>query len=135
MQSYKSGRASGSSRAALPAENQTSQHAGSIGADRLSESRAGGAHFFPSSLSMMATRIMAAWRDLPPHTAAPPDGGHSVTMGHHIGQARCVRGGGILLFFRCQGRCVRCAFAVTSVNKPPSYQSISNHCADKHCTN
>ena len=52
----------------------------------------------------MATRIMAAWRDLPPHTAAPPDGGHSVTMAHHVGQARCVRGGDILLFFRGQGR-------------------------------
>jgi hypothetical protein len=47
---------------------------------------------------------MAAWRDLPRHTAAPPDGGHSVTMAHHVGQARCVRGGGILLFFRGQGR-------------------------------
>jgi hypothetical protein len=51
----------------------------------VSENRADGAHFFPSALSM-ATRIMAAWRDLPPHTAAPPDGGHSVTMGHHVGQ-------------------------------------------------
>eukprot|EP01047_Picozoa_sp_COSAG01_P124106 COSAG01_NODE_53078_length_341_cov_5.805785_1_plen_45_part_01 len=45
----------------------------------------------------MATRTMAAWRDLPPHMAGPPDGGHSVTMAHHVGQARCVRGGGILL--------------------------------------
>jgi hypothetical protein len=51
----------------------------------------------------LATRTMAACRELPPHMAAPPDGGHAVTMAHHVGHARCVRGGGILLFFHGQG--------------------------------
>ena len=46
---------------------------------------------------------MAACRDIPPHMAAPPDGGHAVTMAHHVGHARCVGGGGILLFFHGQG--------------------------------
>jgi hypothetical protein len=68
-----------------PAENQCRSELTSC---LKTENRAGEAHFFPSALSM-ATRIMAAWRDLPPHMAAPPDGGHSVTMGHHVGrQAR-----------------------------------------------
>jgi hypothetical protein len=74
----------------------------------------------------MATQTMAAWRDLPPHTAAPPDGGHSVTMAHHVGQARCVRGGGILLFFRGQGR--RVISSLTHVDGPCALRFLLGGC-------
>jgi hypothetical protein len=73
-----------------------------IGAPYNLKKGAGGAPFFPPGLSL-ATRTMAACRDIPPHMAAPPDGGHAVTMAHHVCHARCVRGGGILLFFHGQG--------------------------------
>eukprot|EP01047_Picozoa_sp_COSAG01_P068575 COSAG01_NODE_9941_length_2295_cov_69.980874_5_plen_58_part_01 len=47
----------------------------------LSKKRGWRAPFFPPGLSL-ATRTMAACRDIPPHMAAPPDGGHAVTMAH-----------------------------------------------------
>ena len=71
----------------------------------LSKKRGWRGAVLPPELSL-ATRTMAACRDIPPHMAAPPDGGHAVTMAHHVGHARCVGGGGILLFFHGQGCCV-----------------------------
>ena len=42
---------------------------------------------------------MAGWRDPPPHTAAPPDGGYRGALARHVRHVRPVGDGGVFLLF------------------------------------
>ena len=49
---------------------------------------------------------MAGWRDLPPHTAAPPDGGYLGVLARHARHVRPVGDGGVFLLFHDELGCV-----------------------------
>ena len=42
---------------------------------------------------------MAGWRDPPPHTAAPPDGGYRGALARHVRHVRPVGDDGVFLLF------------------------------------
>jgi hypothetical protein len=42
---------------------------------------------------------MASWRDLPPHTAGPPDGSYRRALARHVRHVRPVGDDGVLLLF------------------------------------
>jgi hypothetical protein len=42
---------------------------------------------------------MAGWRDPPPHTATPPDGGYRGALARHVRHVRPVGDDGVLLLF------------------------------------
>ena len=42
---------------------------------------------------------MAGWRDPPPHTAAPPDGGYRRALARHVHHVQPVGDGGVFLLF------------------------------------
>jgi hypothetical protein len=49
---------------------------------------------------------MAGWCDLPPHTAAPPDGGYRGALARHVRHVRPVGDDGIFLLFHDRLGCV-----------------------------
>ena len=69
---------------------------------------------------------MAGWRDPPPHTAAPPDGGYRGALARHVRHVRPVGDGGVFLLFHDElGRVISSTSTssqVTRMEPQPEHQ-------------
>ena len=66
---------------------------------------------------------MAGWRDPPPHTAAPPDGGYRGALARHVRHVRPVGDDGVFLLFH--DRLGRVISSTSTSNIPVSLQVLN----------